>query len=150
MKPVAVLFLCETNAAASLIAESYLNARGLGALRAFSAGRVPAAAMLDEARETLAARGLAHAGLGPKDVSIFTLPGAPPVDLVVDLVPEDGVASVVVPGVPRLRWPMAEVSRVPKPLRRQLCEALLDALAVRIECDLARFGTRRDSAGLVA
>jgi arsenate reductase (thioredoxin) len=85
MKPIDVLFLCETNAATSLIAEALVNHRDDPRFRAFSAGRMPARTVLPEAREALVARGIDAEALAPKPWSIFALPGARRPDLVVDL-----------------------------------------------------------------
>jgi arsenate reductase len=139
MKPVDVLFLCETNAATSLMAEALVNHSAGPLFRAFSAGRVPAATMAEAAREALVARGIATDGLEPKSWSIFALPGARRPDLVVDLAtiswfhPELAELS----GGAILRWPMPDPTLVEGWAdQREAADAVLASLTTRIHRDL--------------
>jgi arsenate reductase len=136
MKPIDVLFLCETNAATSLMAEALVNHRGDVRFRAFSAGRTPAATMLAEARDVLTARGIAVDALGPKAWSIFALPGARRPDLIVDLAPQSCATpelAEIADGA-LLRWPLLDpVLAGHRSGRRATAEAVLGLLADRIE-----------------
>lgn len=139
MKPIDVLFLCETNAAVSLMAEALVNHKGDPRLRAFSAGRTPADAMLPEARAALAAAALSADGLIPKSVSIFTLPGARRPDLVVDL----ATVTWTDPELQKLtdtailRWPLRDPALADsRRERRLLAEQVRDVLMSRIEGEI--------------
>jgi arsenate reductase len=136
MKPIDVLFLCETNAAVSLMAEAIVNHRGDHRFRAFSAGRSPAPAMLAEARDALVARGIPVDALEPKAWSIFALPGARRPDLIVDLADvagsTPGVAEVA--GGAVLYWSLRDPAGIGRrAARRSTAEAVLRELADRVE-----------------
>lgn len=138
MTPIDVLFLCETNAAVSLMAEAWVMHLGDPRLRAFSAGRTPAAALLPEARAVLAERAVATDGLEPKALSIFTLPGAPRPDLVVDLATvtwtDPEIAAMA--GGAVLRWPLRDPALVERRERRAVADAVFRQLRSRIEGEL--------------
>lgn len=145
MKPIDVLFLCETNAATSLMAEAWVNHRGDARVRAFSAGRLPAASMLAEARELLEAHMVGTEALEPKALSIFTLPGARRPDVIVDLAtvtwtaPE--IAAVANGAV--LRWPLRDPSLIDRRgERRAVAEAVFGSLRQRIDAELGRTAER--------
>jgi arsenate reductase len=141
MKPIDVLFLCETNAATSLMAEAIVNHRNGLRFRAFSAGRNPAAAILAETIAVLGARAIPTDSLEPKSWSIFTLPGAPQPDLVIDLATvtwTDGDLPML-SGARTLRWPLRDPALVEnRRERRPVAEAVLDALIGRIDDELTR------------
>ncbi len=139
MKPIDVLFLCETNAATSLMAEALVNSRGDIRLQAFSAGRMPAERMVEEAREVLSARGISTDALEPKSWSIFSLPGARRPDLVVDLgtvcwtQPELAALSDEAP----IMWPFEDPALVGRPAaRRKMVASVLETLARRVDREL--------------
>jgi arsenate reductase len=139
MKPIDVLFLCETNAAVSLMAEAVVNHRGDPRIRAFSAGRTPADAMLPEARAALAAAALPADGLVPKSWAIFTLPGARRPDLVVDL----ATVTWTDPDLQKLtdaailRWPLRDPALAEsRRERRHLAEQVRDVLMSRIDGEI--------------
>jgi arsenate reductase len=137
MKPIDVLFLCETNAAVSLIAEAIVNHRNDPRLRAFSAGRTPATRMLDEAAQALRAAALSADGLEPKSLAIFTLPGARRPDLVVDLATVTWTDPDLQAMTEILRWPLRDPALAEnRRERRQLADAVLDVLAARIEGEI--------------
>lgn len=145
MKPIDVLFLCETNAATSLMAEALVNHRNDLRIRAFSAGRAPAAAMLGEARQQLTAAAIPTDGLEPKAWSIFTFAGAPRPDLIVDL----ATVTWTLPELrdladgPVLRWPLRDAALVEmRRERKSVAEAVFRALRTRIETDLMPLLTR--------
>ncbi len=139
MKPIDVLFLCESNAALSLIAEALVNDREDPRLRAFSAGRAPAGQMLPEAREALAAFSLSSDGLEPKAWTIFALPGSRRPDVVVDLATvswtDPRVADLA--DAPILRWPLRDpaLARTRRE-RRDLADLVVRELGARIGDDL--------------
>jgi arsenate reductase (thioredoxin) len=155
MKPIDVLFLCETNAATSLIAEALVNHRDDPRLRAFSAGRTPARNVLAEAREALLSRGIDADALAPKPWSIFALPGARRPDLVVDLAAVTWTLSgttglVDGPGVNRgwrwskglIHWPLRDPSHIAgRAERRAVAEKVLENLEVRINEQLFSNGS---------
>lgn len=135
MKPIDVLFLCETNAATSLMAEAIVNHRGDARVRAFSAGRSPAPALLPEAQAVLTARAIATEGLEPKAWPIFALPGARRPDLVVDLATVTWTAPELKQLAERavIRWPLRDASLVENRRERRLvAQAVFDALESRI------------------
>lgn len=68
--PHKILFLCEDNAAASLMAEALVNGSGTRDLWAFSVGFAPAAEADPDALAVIAQAGLRVAGLHPKPVSL--------------------------------------------------------------------------------
>ncbi|WP_428649397.1 low molecular weight phosphatase family protein [Roseibium sp.] len=76
MTTTSVLFLCPDNSLLGPLAEAYLNARGGGLLRAFSAGLHPAQRLNRHVPRLLSALGIDSDGLAPKPVDIFLLPHA--------------------------------------------------------------------------
>ena len=77
-----VLFLCTGNSARSIMAESWLNGRGRGRFRGYSAGSHPTGVVNPLAIETLTAMGLPTVGLRSKAWDEFSGPGAPTLDYV--------------------------------------------------------------------
>ena len=77
-----VLFLCTGNSARSILAEAYLNARGEGKFRAYSAGSHPAGKVNPFALELLAKNRIITEGLRSKSWDEFARPGAPVMDFV--------------------------------------------------------------------
>lgn len=139
MKPIDILFLCETNAATSLMAEALVNHRNDLRVRAFSAGRAPGAALLPEARMALAAAAVPTDGLEPKSWSIFALPGCPRPDVLVDLATVTWTSPEVkqLCDGPVIRWPLRDAALVEaRRERRSVADAVFQALRARIEADL--------------
>ncbi|UVH57821.1 arsenate reductase ArsC [Variovorax paradoxus] len=98
-----VLFICNSNAARSLIAEVLLNQLGGGRFHAYSAGSTPTPDGKPDPRtlEALAGAGFPTDGLRSKSWSEFGLPGAPQMDLIVTLCDEAaGETCPVWPGRP--------------------------------------------------
>jgi len=88
--PVRVLFLCNSNAARSLIAESLLNHLGRDRFVAYSAGHAPTPGGQPDARtlEALQGAGLPTSGLRSKSWNEYGSVSAPHMDLVVTLCDE--------------------------------------------------------------
>jgi arsenate reductase (thioredoxin) len=141
MQTVDVLFLCETNSAASLMAEALLNHRGDTRIRAFSAGSRPAASLLPEAEQALGQRAIPTDGLEPKSWTIFALPGGLRPHIVVDLATvtwtEPDCAALA--EYMTLRWPLRDPALVDrKAERRGVADTVLNALQTRIDGELMR------------
>jgi len=81
-EPLNVLFLCTSNSARSLIAESVLRKDGGGRFRAFSAGSHPKGAVNPFALKVLASYSYPIEGLRSKSWDEFAAPGAPTMDFV--------------------------------------------------------------------
>jgi len=82
MRPLNVLFLCTGNSARSILAEAYLNARGPGHFKAFSAGSHPGGQVNPFAFELLRKHRISTEGLRSKSWDEFAAPGAPRMDFV--------------------------------------------------------------------
>ncbi len=76
MSRTTVLFVCHDNALLGPLAEGYLNFRGNGLIRAFSAGIEPAVHLNRHVRRLLSACGAQARGLAPKPIDIFLMPHA--------------------------------------------------------------------------
>lgn len=85
MSKTTVLFVCSDNAFLSPLAEAYMNARGNGIVRAFSAGLVPALELHSAVRRLLSAHGMQADGLSPKSLDVFLQPLAPALDRIIYL-----------------------------------------------------------------
>jgi len=83
VKSYNILFLCTGNSARSILAEAYLNARGRGQFRAYSAGSHPAGKVSPFALELLTKHRIDIAGLRSKSWDEFARPEAPKLDFVV-------------------------------------------------------------------
>jgi arsenate reductase len=81
-RPLNVLFLCTGNSARSVLAEGYLNARGEGRFRAYSAGSHPGGRVNPFALELLEKHRIDTKGLRSKSWDEFAAPGAPHLDFV--------------------------------------------------------------------
>ena len=87
MSETTVLFVCPDNAFLSPLAEAYLNSKGKGLVRAFSAGLVPGHQLHPEVDSLLRTCDLSAEGLVPKSLDIFLMPHAPVPDRVISLMP---------------------------------------------------------------
>jgi arsenate reductase len=82
MRAYNALFLCTGNSARSILAEAYLNARGEGRFKAWSAGSHPAGRVNPFALELLAKHRIPAEGLRSKSWDEFARPDAPRMDFV--------------------------------------------------------------------
>jgi protein-tyrosine-phosphatase len=101
--PIHVLFLCNSNAARSLIAESLLKQLGRERFAAYSAGSAPTPGGQSDPRtiEVLRSAGLSTDGLRSKSWDEFGGASAPHMDLIVTLCDEAaGETCPVWPGHP--------------------------------------------------
>lgn len=74
MSKTTVLFICPDNSLLGPLAESYLNFRAGGLMRAFSAGTQPAGRLNVHVTRLLAAVGADTRGLAPKPLDVFLMP----------------------------------------------------------------------------
>jgi arsenate reductase len=81
--PLNVLFLCAGNSARSILAETYLNHKGAGRFRAFSAGSQPTGRVNPNAAAALKAAGIATPSARSKSWDEFAGRGAPQMDLII-------------------------------------------------------------------
>lgn len=81
-RPYNALFLCTGNSARSILAEAFLNFRGRGQFRAFSAGSHPTERVNPLALELLERCGVPAEGARSKSWDEFARPGAPELDFV--------------------------------------------------------------------
>lgn len=123
-----ILALCTGNAVRSILAEALLAHRGLGRVRAFSAGTNPRGLVSQPVLDAVTRAGLSATGLRSKSLAEFLAPGAPDIDMVLTLC--DAAAHerpATWPGDPViLDWPM------PEPIARSAEDAAL-ALRVGVE-----------------
>lgn len=90
-----ILFHCTGNSARSIMAEAYMNAKGAGAWRAFSAGSNPTGAPNPMALATLSAHGIEAGRPRSKSWDEFAGTNAPAMDVVVTVC--DNAASEACP-----------------------------------------------------
>lgn len=105
-----VLFLCTGNSARSILAETYMNARGQGRFRAFSAGSHHGGTVNSHALELLASAKLPIDGLRSKSWDEFAVPGAPRMDFIFTVCDNAaGEVCPIWPGHPiTAHWPFED------------------------------------------
>jgi arsenate reductase len=136
-----VLFLCTGNSARSILAEAYLNARGDGRFRAFSAGSHPNGTVNPFALELLAKHRMTSDALRSKSWDEFAAPGAPKLDFVFTVCDDAaGETCPYWPGQPvTAHWGVEDPAAVqgPDDEKRKAFLKAFTALSARINLLLA-------------
>lgn len=111
-----VLFLCRSNSARSIMAESLLRKWGRRRFHAFSAGSHPAEAVHPQALELLSRANLDVSGLRPKSWDAFSGPDAPRMDFVITVCESTaGETCPVWPGAPMTsKWTVEDPAAADK------------------------------------
>ena len=140
-QPLNVLFLCTGNSARSILAEAYLNARGEGRFRAYSAGSHPNGKVNPFALNLLAKHRIDTGGLRSKSWDEFAAAGAPPLHFVFTVCDNAaGETCPLWPGQPiTAHWAVADPAAVQgsdEDKRRAFLKAFTE-LSTRINLMLA-------------
>lgn len=133
MPKTTVLFVCPDNSLLSPLAEAYLNDRGHGLIRAFSAGIDPAADLNRHVKRLLSAVGVKARGLAPKPVDIFLMPHAEVPDRVIYLSDQTQIAYPLhwKTTTSSHWWSIAE--KPPFPQSFSACSIYFDRIAVAVD-----------------
>jgi arsenate reductase (thioredoxin) len=115
-----VLFLCTGNSARSILAEAYLNQKGRGRFRGFSAGSHPTGKVNQAAIDLLVRLQIPTDGLRSKAWDEFAQPGAPALDFIITVC-DDAAGEVcpIWPGQPMsAHWGVADPAHVEGAIER--------------------------------
>ncbi|MEZ5915306.1 MAG: arsenate reductase ArsC [Parvularculaceae bacterium] len=136
-----ILFLCTGNSARSIIAETYMNAKGAPGWRAFSGGSKPTGKPNPFAIEVLSKHAMPPHGARSKSWDEFTAPDAPQFDVVVTVC--SNAANETCPLWPsrrgraprRLHWPFEDPAAVAgdDELKRAAFEKSYKEISARID-----------------
>ncbi len=99
-RTISVLFVCDDNAATSIMAEAILRFAGAHRFSAYSGGLHPAPRIDPLVWDLLHSRCIPLAGLQPKSCERFARPGAPRLDFVVALSEDAAESFSAWPGDP--------------------------------------------------
>jgi arsenate reductase len=130
-----VLFVCASNAATSIIAESLLNSLAGGRFRAFSGGDLASGRIHPMALEVLRDSGYSTTNLRSKGWDEFARPRAPAMDFVISL-RDPGAAPFdpLLPGRPvPSRWTVTDPLDVPGESQRLAFVQALRVLRRRVQ-----------------
>ncbi|MEQ8404850.1 MAG: arsenate reductase ArsC [Oceanicaulis sp.] len=133
-----ILILCTGNSARSILGEALFNARGAGAVSAYSAGSKPKGAPHPGALAVLEKNGLSTDGLRSKTWLEFEAEGAPVMEAVITVC--DNAASEpcpVWPGAPaRAHWGLPDPAEASEAAARAAFEETFRALDRRVQAAL--------------
>lgn len=133
MSKTTVLFVCSDNAFLSPLAEAYMNVRGNGIVRAFSAGLAPALELHAAVRRLLSAHGMQTDGLTPKSLDIFLQPLAPALDRIIYLadLPKSDLSAIWGDAPAIDVWKIAD--GLPRPESFDACVTMFDSICNAID-----------------
>ncbi|MFT4074206.1 MAG: hypothetical protein QM647_01660 [Asticcacaulis sp.] len=136
MPPRNVLFLCSYNAGRAMVAKGILNAFASPDYRAFAAGDEPQPTPCPEALSVLARHLETVQGVRVKHWNVFSRPGAPTIDIVINLsdTAEGEICPVTLPGRPLMaHWDITDPLAVTdSSARRAAFEQVYQELYVRV------------------
>lgn len=111
MSPRNILFLCSYHAGRAMVAKGILNAFASPDYRGFAAGDEPEPTACPEALSVLARHLETVQGVRVKHWSVFTRPGAPKIDIVINLshTAAGEICAVTLPGRPLMaHWDITD------------------------------------------